>query len=176
MKALSASSHVKNVLSRPFRAACAYVCVCERTRLQTHKERAEQHFFMGPLAAEGPKPQALPRPTLLCNSCPEAIMHGACQTGPALSHHHTFIQALYHIHERPLEQQSRLAWLQIKIHTRNMRRVSVAAGAGGRPRGQRAPSEPPSGAFASGLCFGVATVICCISNWCSRGYQQFGFA
>lgn len=91
------------------------VCVCEKW-LQTHKEQAEQHFFMGPLTAEGPKPQALPRPTLLCNSCPKAIMHGACQTGPALSHHHTLIQALYHIHERSPELYSRLAWVKISVH------------------------------------------------------------
>lgn len=49
---------------------------------------------MGPLAAEGPKPQALPRPTLLCNTRPKAIMHGACETGPVLSYSHTCIEVL----------------------------------------------------------------------------------
>lgn len=49
--------------------------------------------FTGLLTAEGSKPQALLRPTLLCNSRPKAIIHGACQTGPALSHNHTCIQA-----------------------------------------------------------------------------------
>lgn len=73
---------------------------------------------MGRLTAEGPKPQALPRPTLLCNSCPEAIMHGACQAGLVLSHHHTSILALCHIHEHSLELYSWLTWVEIKIYTK----------------------------------------------------------
>lgn len=80
---------MKNVVSRQIsHSLCVYV-----NWLQTRWERVEQHFFTGPLTAEGPKPQALPRPTLLCNSRPKAIMHGACQTGPALSHNHTCIRA-----------------------------------------------------------------------------------
>lgn len=73
---------------------------------------------MGRLTAEGPKPQALPRPTLLCNSCPEAIMHGACQAGLVLSHHHTSILAFCHIHEHSLELYSWLTWVEIKIYTK----------------------------------------------------------
>lgn len=56
---------------------CVYVCV--------------PLTFTGMLAAKGHKPQALPRPTLLCNPHPKAIKHGACQTGQALSHNHTCI-------------------------------------------------------------------------------------
>lgn len=102
VKTLSASLHLKNVVSHQFLivvCVCASVFLCE---VAAHREWAEQHFFTGPLAAEGPKPQALPRPTLLCNSRPKAIMHGACQTGLALSHNHTCIQALYHIYEHSL--------------------------------------------------------------------------
>lgn len=43
--------------------------------------------------SDGSKPQALPWTTLLCNSRSKAIIHGACQTGLALSHNHTCIGA-----------------------------------------------------------------------------------
>lgn len=45
-------------------------------------------------------------------------MHGACQTRPALSHHHTLIQTLYHTymnaHRGP--EASRLAWVETEIY------------------------------------------------------------
>lgn len=154
----------KKVVSHRFLIDCVCACVCVKW-LQTHKEQAEQHFFMGPLTAEGPKPQALPRPTLLCNSCPKAIMHGACQTGPALSHHHTLIQALYHIHERSPELYSWLAWVKISVHalirsavmTVRLTADSRCSRCRGEPmvcfeaKVRNSVTEPPSGVFTLGL-------------------------
>lgn len=53
--------------------------------------------FTSPLAAEDPKPQALPSP-LLCNSCPKAIKHGACQTGPLLWNSAWLVHTQTHTH------------------------------------------------------------------------------
>lgn len=187
----------KNVVSYRFLIARVCKCVCVNW-LQTHKERAEQHFFMGPLTAEGPKPQALPRPTLLCNSCPKAIMRGACQTGPALSHHHTLIQALYHIHERPLELYSWLAWVEIEIHALIRSAVMTVRRIAGSPfscchgglmvcfeaKVRNTVTNPPSGVFTVGLhwCCNIVMLLSVLYSkaldWRSggkRGYQQLGF-
>lgn len=102
-----------NFASRPFLIAYIWVWTSYR-----HTRSEQSNTLMGRLTAEGPKPQALPRPTLLCNSCPEAIMHGACQAGLVLSHHHTSILAFCHIHEHSLELYSWLTWVEIKIYTK----------------------------------------------------------
>lgn len=82
------SSHNKNVTYHQF--LIVYTCVWTGCRQGAT------------LLQDCSKPQALPRPTLLCKSRPKVIIHGACQTGTALSHNHTCIRACVmcvHIHE-----------------------------------------------------------------------------
>lgn len=56
----------------------------------THIYTQGATLFTGPLAGRTAPNH---RPTLLCNSRPKAIICGACQTGPALSHNRTCIEA-----------------------------------------------------------------------------------
>lgn len=71
------------------RNMCLYASICVRVYCSRH--------FYEPAGCRGPKPQALPSP-LLCNSCPKAIIRGACQTGPLLWHIDTEWLAHAHSH------------------------------------------------------------------------------
>lgn len=119
---------------------------------------------MGPLTAEGPKPQALPRPRLLCNTRPKAIMYGACQTGPVLSHSHTCSEVPRHTHERPLELCRWLALTKIRMHTQIRSVVLTVHQTAGFPcevswelavrikvKVRSSVPKPPSGVFILGV-------------------------
>ena len=138
---------------------CVCVCVCVYVSVAADTQGARRATFTGPLTAESPKPQALPRPTLLCNSRPKAIMRGACQAGPALSHNHTCTRACVIVSTYMTRSLQMGGNLNVHFNPKGCHDCAcVIAGVCLEVKVCNSVTKPPSGVFSLGLhwCFNNA--------------------